>query len=193
MPKIDSFEKYWKAYDAWFERNYSLYKNEVQTLKNLVGNTQNGLEIGVGTGRFALDIGITIGLEPSEKMRNVAKSKGLTVVDGIAENLPFDNNKFDFAIMVNTICFVDDLSRSFQEAFRVIKDNGFLVVGYIDKNSKLGLEYQEKSHRSKFYSNAHFYSSDEIMTLLKVNGFSSFKSEYVDKTKESVLFLKAYK
>lgn len=193
MPKIDSFEKYWKAYDAWFERNYSLYKNEVQTLKNLVGNATNGLEIGVGTGRFALDIGITIGLEPSEKMRNVAKSKGLTVVDGIAENLPFDNNKFDFAIMVNTICFVDDLSRSFQEAFRVIKDNGFLVVGYIDKNSKLGLEYQEKSQRSRFYSNAHFFSTDEIITLLKVNGFSSFKSEYVDKTKESFLFLKAYK
>ena len=65
MSNIKSFEKYSNEYEEWFENNRSLYQDEVKSLKKLVGNTQNGLEIGIGTGRFALPIGIKIGIEPS--------------------------------------------------------------------------------------------------------------------------------
>ena len=138
MAKTEAFEKYYLEYEDWFEKNQFLYQEELKTLKNMVGNALNGIEIGIGSGRFALPMGIKIGIEPSEKMRNIAISKGLTVFDGIAEDLPFENNRFDFAIMITTICFVDDLLKSFEEAYRVIKLNGFFIIGYIDKDSKLG-------------------------------------------------------
>lgn len=100
MAKIEQFEKYSKEYDDWFDNNQSLYQEELQVLKKLVDNAKNGLEIGIGTGRFALPIGIKVGVEPSAKMRDIAILKGLSVVDGIAEELPFKNEEFDFAIMV---------------------------------------------------------------------------------------------
>lgn len=193
MAKIEQFEKYSKEYDDWFDNNQSLYQEELQVLKKLVDNAKNGLEIGIGTGRFALPIGIKVGVEPSAKMRDIAILKGLSVVDGVAEELPFKNEEFDFAIMVTTICFVDDLLRSFKEAFRVIKQNGFFVIGFIDKDSKLGIVYQEKSKRSNFYVDAKFYSTDEIINLLKMVGFSNFEFEYVKDTKDSFVFLKSFK
>lgn len=193
MSNIKSFEQYSNEYEEWFENNRSLYQEEIKSLKKLVGNTQNGLEIGIGTGRFALPIGIKIGIEPSKKMRDIAISKGLEVLDGVAENLAFEDDTFDFVTMINTICFVDNLLKSFQEAFRVIKQNGFLIIGYIDKDSKLGVEYQKKSKKSKFYSDAIFYSTDEIVTLLKIVGFVGFELEYVENTQKSFMLLKSFK
>lgn len=193
MAKTEQFEKYSKEYDDWFENNKSLYQEELKVLRKLVDNAKNGLEIGIGTGRFAVPIGIEVGIEPSVKMRDIAISKGLRVVDGVAEELPFKNGEFDFAIMVTTICFVDDLLKSFKEAFRVIRQNGFLIIGFIDKDSKLGIEYQEKSKRSNFYVDAKFHSTDEIINLLKIAGFSNFEFEYVKDTEKSFIFLKSFK
>ena len=193
MAKIQEFEKYSNEYEEWFEKNPLIYQEEIRTLKMLVGDISNGLEIGIGTGRFSLPIGIKIGIEPSAKMKEIATAKGLKVLDGVAEHLPFEDNKFNFAIMITTICFVDDLLKSLQEAFRVIKQNGFLIIGYIDKKSKLGIEYQEKNKRSKFYVNAKFYSIDEIITLLKKVGFSNFELKYVKGTQKSFVLFKSFK
>ena len=193
MARIEAFEKYYLEYEEWFEKNHSLYQTELKTLKTLVDNVSNGLEIGIGTGKFALPIGVKTGIEPSKKMREIALLKGLKVLDAVAENLPFENDKFNFATMITTVCFVDDLLKSFQEAFRVIKQNGFLIVGYVDKNSKLGIEYQQKSQKSKFYKSANFYATDEIIRLLKLVGFSSFELKYVENTQQSFLFLKSFK
>ena len=193
MAKIEAFEKYYLEYEQWFENNANLYKEEIKTLKSLIKDTKNGLEIGVGTGKFAIPIGIKIGVEPSKKMKEIAISKGLKVVEGVAENLPFENKKFDFVIMITTICFVDDVVKSFKEAYRVIKNNGFLVVGYVDKNSELGIKYQQKKEKSKFYKSAIFYSTHEIILYLKKAGFDNFELEYVKDTQESFIFLKAIK
>ena len=193
MAKIEAFEKYFNEYEDWFEKNLSIYNEEVKTLKKLVGNKKNGLDIGIGTGRFALSIDIKIGIEPSKKMRDIALSKELNVFDGIAEELTFEDNYFDFAIMITTICFIDNLLQSFKEAFRVIKQDGFLIIGFVDRNSKFGMKYQKKSEKSKFYFNAKFYTIDEIVNALKKVGFVEFKMEYVKNTQKSFIFLKALK
>ncbi len=193
MAKTEAFEKYYLEYDKWFKKNYSLYQAEVKALKSLVGDASNGLEIGIGTGKFALPTGIQIGIEPSKQMRKVALSKGLKVLDAVAEDLPFEDDSFDLATMITTICFVDDLSKSFQEAFRVIKQNGFLIIGYVDKDSQMGIKYQQKKQKSKFYKSATFYSTDEIIKSLKSAGFSEFEVKPVENTEKSFLFLKSFK
>jgi len=171
MPKIESFEKYSKEYDEWFIRNKTIYLAELKVIKSLIPRGKTGVEIGVGTGRFALPLGIKVGVEPSKKMVEIARDRGVQVYKAVAEELPFNSETFDFALMVTTICFVDDLLKSFNEIHRVLKPNGFIVVGFVDKESKLGREYQLKKENSKFYGSATFYSTEEVISFLKKSYF----------------------
>ncbi len=51
------------------------------------------VEIGAGSGKFALPLGIEFGIEPSDKMRKAAKKRGIEAADGVAENLPLGSKK----------------------------------------------------------------------------------------------------
>ena len=57
---------------------------------------KKGIEIGAGSGRFAAPLGIEIGVDPSAKMREIAKSHGLEVYGIVAEVLPFSDASLDF-------------------------------------------------------------------------------------------------
>lgn len=171
MPKIESFEKHSDAYDQWFEKNHTLYEAELEVIRQLIPPGTEGVEVGVGSGRFAAPLGIKIGVEPSEKMALKARKQGIEVYPGVAENLPFPDNSFDFVLMVTTICFVDDIANSFAEAFRVLKPKATIIVGFIDKESTMGKHYEAKRHDSKFYKNANFFSTQEVIKHLNSAGF----------------------
>lgn len=68
-----------------------------------------GLEVGVGTGRFSIPLGIGIGVEPSRAMAEIAHQRGIRVVQAPGERLPFRTEQFDFALLLTVICFVDSL------------------------------------------------------------------------------------
>jgi len=42
-------------------------------VKSLIPEGLNGMEVGVGTGRFALPLGIRVGVEPADNMARIAK------------------------------------------------------------------------------------------------------------------------
>jgi len=168
---VEPFEKHMAKYEEWFEKNMFAYKSELQAVRLLLSKRGKGVEIGVGTGRFAAPLGIRVGVEPSKAMREVAQKRGIEVIDGVAEALPFEDCLFDFALMVTTICFVDDIEASFKEAFRVIKPAGFLINGFVDRNSSLGKFYQKHRAKNVFYKIATFYSVDEVIPYLKKAGF----------------------
>jgi len=172
MPKIRPFEKYSDAYDEWFEKNRDLYEVELETIIQLIPPAgAEGLEVGVGSGKFAGPLGIKIGVEPSEKMATKARRQGINVYHGIAEDLPFPDKRFDFVLMVTTICFVDDIIKAFREAFRVLKPGGFIMVGFVDRESELGQQYWEKREESKFYKDATFFSAHEVLKYLEESDF----------------------
>jgi SAM-dependent methyltransferase len=173
-PKIEPFEKYSKEYEEWFEKHNELYKAEIETIRKLLPSFKKGIEIGIGSGRFAIPLNIKTGIEPSNEMAKIAKSKGIKVIKGTAENIHL-NEKYDFALMVTTICFVNDPLLSLKNIYNILENNGALIVAFVDKNSKLGKLYIQNSKNSRFYKNAKFYSTDEIINLLKQAGFSNFK------------------
>jgi len=90
MPKISSFEKYAGQYEDWFVKNRWVYEAELRAVKAMLPLGGNGVEVGVGTGRFAEPLGIKIGVEPSKRMRQIAQKRGIRVLDGVAEELPFE-------------------------------------------------------------------------------------------------------
>ena len=172
MPRIEPFEKFPQEYEAWFGKHSHLYDAEIEAIRKLLPPFKNGIEIGVGSGRFAVPFGITTGVEPSAKMAEIARSKGIKVIKGIAEDLPIGNDTFDFALMVTTICFVDDPLLSLQNIYRILQAESYVIIGFVDSNSTLGRLYEEKRFKSRFYRAARFYNSDEVIGLLKKAGFS---------------------
>jgi ubiquinone/menaquinone biosynthesis C-methylase UbiE len=174
MAKTKPFDEYASQYEDWFERNKFAFESELQAIREQLPKSNNGIEIGVGSGRFAAPLGIKIGIDPSRKMREIAQKRGIEVIDGVAESLPFDDSQFDFALMITTICFVDDIEASFQEAYRVLKPDGFLIIGFIDRESDIGKLYQQHKGESVFYRIATFYTVDDIVFNLKKAGFKNF-------------------
>ncbi len=172
MARTQPFDRYPERYDAWFDHHKMAYQSELEALRKLwPPEARETLEIGVGTGRFALPLGIRLGVEPSETMRRVAEARGLTVVPGTGEALPFEDERFDAVLMVTTLCFLDDSAKAFREIHRVLKPGGYVVVGFIDRESHLGKRYEREQARNPFYREATFYSTSEVLDLLCEAGF----------------------
>lgn len=174
MPRIAPFEKYPKKYEDWFENNQFAYQSELLAIKKLMPTNGEGIEIGVGSGRFAEPLGIKLAVEPSPMMREIAEKREIKVIDAVAEKLPFDDKQFDFALMVTTICFLDDIETAFKEAHRILEPSGSLIIGFVDKESALGKFYLKRKTESVFYESADFYSTDEVVSYLKNTGFKNF-------------------
>ncbi len=172
--QTDVFETYAAAYDNWFDKNQALYQVELEAVRGSMPSIGTGVEIGVGTGRFAAPLGISIGVEPSSKMAEVAKRRGIAVVKAAAEALPFAAGVFDFVLMITVVCFLDDVSLAFREARRILKKQSVLIIAFIDRNSELGQQYEKTKLQSRFFKTATFYAASDLEYCLTDAGFSGF-------------------
>ena len=171
MQGIEPFEKYTSRYDNWFEENRHTYEAELRALRANMPVHTRGVEIGVGSGRFAAPLGIDIGVDPSPKMLDIARRRGIQAIYGVAEKLPFADSSFDLVLMVTTICFLDDIASAFAEVNRILDPGGSFIIGFIDKNSRVGRIYQKNRKKKVFYNLATFYSVEELQPLPKDSGF----------------------
>ncbi len=161
-----------REYDDWYKNpnNRSVVDLEDQVLLRLLEPVrgQRVLDIGCGTGRHLLkfsEMGLDItGLDASPHMLDVAKKKLRHRGDlhqGIAEDLPFDDNSFDIAALITTLEFVDDVEKAIEEACRVAKDRLFL--GVLNRYSVKGIERRLKGIFSQtIYNRAKFFSVWEL-------------------------------
>jgi ubiquinone/menaquinone biosynthesis C-methylase UbiE len=176
---IRVFEEFHDRYDKWFTRHEWVYRSETEAVSRLIPRGGLGLEVGVGTGRFATPFGVAVGLDPSTAIASIAKKKGIEVVRSVGETLPFAAGTFDFVLLVTTICFVEDPRTTLKEARRVLKDHGSVIVGLVDKNSTLGRFYESRKEASIFYRPATFYSVDQVrdwLTELSFLHLSAFQT-----------------
>ncbi len=107
MLRTAPFDTHSSRYEAWFDNHAAAYVSELLALRAFLPWTGVGIEIGVGSGRFAAPLGIRFGIDPSPRMLALAAARGIEVVGGVAEALPFAPGSFDHALVVTTICFVD--------------------------------------------------------------------------------------
>ncbi len=171
MPKTKPFDNHLKKYEIWFVDNHFVFQSELNAIKKALPHGKKGIEIGIGSGIFAEPLGIDEGIDPSKAMRKKAKQRNINVIDAVAENLPYPDKSKDFALMVTTICFVDDIYKSFNEVNRILKDTGNLIIGFVDKNSQIGKAYLEHKDENIFYKDAIFFGTEELFGILKSTGF----------------------
>jgi len=89
-------------------------------------------DIGGGTGNYALALERE-GWEPvvidrSPEMLARAAAKGLETVEADAQDLPFDDESFDGAMMISMLHHVEDRRAALAEARRILKPSGRLVL-----------------------------------------------------------------
>ncbi len=177
MVQSGIFDKNVTEYEIWCEKYNEVYLSEVAALKEQflkLPENIHGIEVGLGTGRFAQPLGIKVGFEPSEEMAKMAMKRGIEVMDGVAEKLPYGDLNFDF-ILFATICYLNEIKLALAEAHRVLKNNGNIIIGFLDKNQSIAQQYLEKRHRSTFFRHATFYTVNRINKLLKEAGFKDME------------------
>lgn len=140
------------------------------------------LDIGCGTGeslRSLLQIHLMFtGLDPSDQMLTLARENLGRRADfhsGVAEDLPFDDNDFNCAVLINTLEFVEDPRKALEETFRVTKDRVFigLLNRYSGRNlllRALGKWTQGKWPRicpRSYYSHANYFSVWEVKRMIR--------------------------
>jgi len=172
---IQIFEAAAQEYDAWFDRHQPVYDSELLALKRFISPGGLGLEIGVGSGRFAAPLGLQVGVEPAAAMAELARRRGIRVVRGVARTLPFRDACFDLAAMVTVLCFLPDPWEALTEATRVLRPGGQLIIGIIDRDSPLGRSYEAHKQESRFYRQARFYSINQVLGWVAGSGLQEAK------------------
>lgn len=169
---VQIFDSNVERYDRWFDEYYRIYQSEVSALEQFVPQRGEGLEIGVGTGRFAAPLHVAVGIDPSPHMVQRARERGIQVILGRGESLPFCAGHFDFILMVTVICFLPEPARVMAECRRVLRRGGMLLLAFIDKESPIGNEYRKDGDMRIFFKDAIFYTVTEIRSFLIGAGFT---------------------
>jgi ubiquinone/menaquinone biosynthesis C-methylase UbiE len=159
-------------YDAWYdsEEGRPLYESELKCLRPMVESSpQPILEIGVGTGRFAMHFPDVTGIDPSLNSLKMAEKRGVKTVHGYGESLPFGDETFGCVLIIVTLCFVEKPLEVLREAKRVLRKDGSIIIGLVPKDSPWGIFYEEKKRAGHpFYSNASFYTLKDVEDMLQV-------------------------
>ena len=173
IPSRRVFEDLAGEYDRWFEDNRAVYEAQVRVLQGAVPRAGRGLEVGTGSGRFAEPLGIGYGIDPSRTLLERAKSRGIGVVQGEGEHLPYRAGSFDYVLMMTVICFLDDVAAVFNEVIRVLRPGGVLVVGFIEQGGEIEEHYRNEKTKGRFLRYARYWSADEVTRLLEDAGFTN--------------------
>ena len=174
---MDLFTTDADRYEAWYEQNHHLFEAELTAIKKVLPKFRSAVEIGVGTGIFAKALGIKEGLDPSPEMTRIAAARGISVMEGVAEDLPLDDASYDLVLMVTVDCFLSDVQAAFTEAHRILKRNGTLIIAFIDGDTPLGEVYEKKKDTNDFYRDATFHTTREMLWMLDNAGFSLIASK----------------
>jgi SAM-dependent methyltransferase len=175
MTKTNPFDAIVREYDQWYVDHKFSFLSELEAIKYFVPVSGVGIEIGVGTGRFAVGLGIKQGIEPSEAMATMARQRGIDVLICKAESIPHPDESFDFAIMVAVDPFVDDIERVYREIFRILKPGSKLVVGTLHRDGAKAQNYMRMTD-NEVYLNACFHTVPETIHQLEISGFSGFQT-----------------
>jgi SAM-dependent methyltransferase len=173
-----AFSAHADQYDVWFdsEPGATIFATEVECLRPFLHSYPIPyLEVGVGSGRFAQALGIEYGVDPSLALLIKAKTRDINVIRARGEKLPFASGSFGGALLALTLCFVNYPLRALQEVSRVLVSNGGLVLGLILKESPWAESYMAKAKEGHpIYSQAQFFSRNEVESLLHQSGFDNF-------------------
>ena len=136
------------------------------------------LDVGCGTGanlEMLSQFGQAEGVDVSDDALEFCRSKGLTVQNGLAEKLPFDDGSFDVTTALDVVEHLDDDIAGLKEMFRVTKNGGYSLIFVPAFMWLWGVQDDISHHRIR-------YTKSQIIERLKEAGFSIERATYANWT-----------
>ena len=142
QPSLEKLPSYYESVDyishtdgnkSLFEKMYQFVKTIALKNKLKLINSQSTkgriLDIGAGVGDF-LNVSKnngweTIGIEPSDKAKAIAKNKGVSFAESLSE---LESSSFDVITMWHVLEHVPDLENQIKELKRLIKPTGTVII-----------------------------------------------------------------
>lgn len=161
-------------YDQWFDDSDLLFQIELEALQQLQNDLGDPkLEIGVGPGRFATALDIDYGIDPAHAPLLIAAGRSIASCQGVGEHLPVQQQRIGSVFLLFTLCFLDNPLAVLKECHRVLKPEGYLIIGMVPLSSQWGrLLHTKKEQQHPFYEHARFYKIDTVMEWLGKCGFT---------------------
>ena len=189
--KSNFFQKYWHS------RKWHHLK---EFLISVRGNRL--LDIGCADGtttrqiKKILPLTTITGIDLYKKAIDHAKRKEgkIRFIHGDVHKLPFDDNSFEIVTAIETIEHLDNPNRALTEIYRVLKPNGYLIIGQ-DTDSLLFrvVWFVWTKWKGSVWVKSHIscMKPNDLMKLLRRTGFKIKKYKFVNLKME--IFIEAYK
>ena len=202
------FDKVFDQYDLMNDiMSLGVHRKWKKNLINMMNpsSNKNLIDVACGTGDVAKlflesvneNSNITcvdpnIGMVKKGK-KKLKQFKNINWVISSAENLPIDNNKFDFYTISFGLRNTKDLNKTLKEAYRVLKPGGRFLCLEFSKIHNSSLDYiyktysklipfigkvvigEKEPYEYLIQSIENFVNQDELINLMKENGFEKCK------------------
>ena len=201
-------EKYWSRFSATYDENQEYvvgktFLNEVKRNINNLTDLGEVLELGCGTGYFtesivknakhvfATDLSDELLEKAKERLGNNDK---ITFQKENCYNTSFKSDKFDTVCMANLIHIVEYPTKVLQECFRVLKDDGLLIITSFTNHGMKSLEIIKLGIRyikvwGKPPKHTHRFSPNSLGALMESTGFSIEESKIIGNKTKSLFII----
>ena len=174
------FDKEASDYDDWYKSKMGNFVDEVETyLAFSLFQPKKGtkiLDVGCGTGNFSMKLAEmgceVVGVDVSEEMLKLAEEKSKDNNMDIefhkmdVYGLDFEDEEFDVVFSMAAFEFIKEPKKAYNEMHRVLKKNGNLLIGTINRESRWGELYLSKSMRdNSVFKHADFKSMDDLRAI----------------------------
>jgi ubiquinone/menaquinone biosynthesis C-methylase UbiE len=163
-----------EAYLNSFEKNRLL-----PLLEPVDGKTI--LDVGAGTGRLAGELVkngaqvTALDIAPKMLARLKKKFSKVETVVADAESLPFPDNSFDYVLAAFLVVHLKDPKQFFDEAYRVLKDGGRLIVSNINQKEPPEI----KTERGMIKIESYYHRPEKIREILSDLAFDIEREEII--------------
>lgn len=135
------------------------------------------LDVGCGTGgltKFLFRYGDVLGLEINPVAIKLASRRGLKIIQGDAQKLPFPDKNFDLVTMLDVLYHqnVLDEKEAIDEVWRVLKKGGYLLI------TDSAFQFLKSKHDEVMGGKRRFVLNDLTEILINLN-FTIIKKSYL--------------
>ena len=201
-------EEYWSRFQTSYDKNqeYVVGKDLLNELKEnimILPDLGEVLELGCGTGYFtetvALNADHVFATDLSDELLEIAREQikkpaKITIQKENCMNTSFAPKQFDTVFMANLIHVIEKPSKVLQECYRLLKNDGLLIIASFTNYGmkplgkiKLGIRFIRAWGKPPKFT--HRFSPDSLNSLVKAAGFSIRESKIIGRKTRSLFLI----
>jgi ubiquinone/menaquinone biosynthesis C-methylase UbiE len=135
---VNSFGDEWLKFNSFSDAEITRTGNDYFSIvdNKIVNKNSYGIDLGCGTGRWTkyfLDrIGFMEAVDPSNAILSADRlldgKKNVRLTKAAIDNLPFEDNTFDFAMSVGVLHHIPDTKKALADCVKKLKPGGYMYV-----------------------------------------------------------------